>query len=782
MRDETTGRTRELLDAATAARSRDDFREAERLALEAVAAAAAAGDERARAVAVAKASSAMYRQGRLAEAEALLRTALDIDAERGRTLSNLALVVATRGRPAEALDLYDEALTLLAAGNPRHRAITLTNMGMLFERLELLPEAMSAFELAESTLEGAVGDEVWRTLMNVANNQGVVLRKLGRLEEAAVCYRRTRELAAAHDDRRGEASAEHNLALVAALHGDLPAAKVGYGRALELRRAYGDPAEQADALHGLGRVHMRAGEPAHACVQFEAAIALRRAAGDPADVIKGALSLGRARIAAGRRHAARVVLEEGRELLEQTRAAIPAGELRRAFVGVAGELYSELAILVADEDLAGAFALAEAGRARTLQERLQSGPPVSSQALAQRRRQLRDELAALRDAPQSPARSARLVDLRRELRRTAASDQAPTRRAAPARSLSELAALLAPGRTMLSFVVGRERSLVVMLQGGGPPRVRQLPGHEALAAKAGDFRSALLEGGYDRESGTWLRDMLLVGLPDDTRELVVVADGPLHDLPWAALPGNAAEYLVADHALRVAPSGAVYAWPRPLRSHAVTLIALAAPADMETGAPSPNGVSRARAALRPIPHSVEEIEAIATLMAGDGTVITRAREGATRAELELLLRRHGPPRYLHLACHGILYQDEPSLSGVALTSPDGQGVEIWRAPQIAAAALDCELVVLSACGSAAGPSVPGEGVVSLGNALLSAGASNVCVALWDVDDRAAQQLMQRFYGRLRAGLGHAEALAAAQGEMLETEFWHPIDWAWAVLA
>lgn len=78
--------------------------------------------------------------------------------------------------------------------------------------------------------------------------------------------------------------------------------------------------------------------------------------------------------------------------------------------------------------------------------------------------------------------------------------------------------------------------------------------------------------------------------------------------------------------------------------------------------------------------------------------------------------------------------------------------------------------------------MPGEGVVSLGNALLSAGASNVCVALWDVDDRAAQQLMQRFYGRLRAGLGHAEALAAAQGEMLETEFWHPIDWAWAVLA
>lgn len=771
-----------LLGAATAARDRDDFPDAERLALQAATAAADAGDERGRAVAIAKAASALYRQGRLAQAEELLRTVLDVDAERGRTLTNLALVVATRGRPAEALDLYDEALTLLAAGNPRHRAITLTNMGMLFERLELLSEAMSAYELAEATLEGVTGREIWRTRMNVTNNHGVVLRKLGRLDDAAERYEQTLKLAVEHEDRRGEASAHHNLALVAALRGDLPAAQDGYRRAFELRRAYGDPAEQADSLHGLARVHVLRGDAAAACEQFEAALALRRAAGDPADVIKEVLSLGRALISDGRRDAARMRLQAGRELLERTRAAIAEGELRRAFVGVVGELYGELAILVADEDLNEAFVLAEAGRARALQERLRAGRPTSDPALVREQRELHDELARVRDAPESPTRTTRLVELRRRLRRTAVPSNPAPVAVAPARLLAELPGVLGTGCTLVSFVIGRDRGIAMTVTRGGAPRVRRLPGSTILAGKARSFRDRLLEGSYDRAAGEWLRDVLIADLPTDTRELILVADGPLHDLPWAALPGTAGEYLVADHGLRVTPSAAVYAWPRPKRSYDVELIALAAPADDAVGEPSPAGVSRARVAVGPIPHSVDEIETIAALLGDDATVITRARGRATRVELERLLRRHGPPRYLHLACHGVLYRDEPSLSGLALTSPDGRGVEIWRAPQIAAAQLDCELAVLSACGSAAGPSIPGEGVLSLGNALLSAGARNVCVALWDVDDKAAQHLMRRFYSGLRAGRGHADALATAQKNMLDTDFWHPIDWAWAVLA
>jgi CHAT domain-containing protein len=92
--------------------------------------------------------------------------------------------------------------------------------------------------------------------------------------------------------------------------------------------------------------------------------------------------------------------------------------------------------------------------------------------------------------------------------------------------------------------------------------------------------------------------------------------------------------------------------------------------------------------------------------------------------------------------------------------------------------------VLSACRTALlGRELRGEGVLGLPQGFMRAGAPRVVVSLWNVDDRATAELMERFYrGVLKDGLAPAAALQAAQRSLLShREFGAPAYWAGFVL-
>ena len=97
--------------------------------------------------------------------------------------------------------------------------------------------------------------------------------------------------------------------------------------------------------------------------------------------------------------------------------------------------------------------------------------------------------------------------------------------------------------------------------------------------------------------------------------------------------------------------------------------------------------------------------------------------------------------------------------------------------------LQAELVVLSACETALGSEVRGEGLVGLAHAFLQAGVERVLVSAWRVDDRATAELMQRFYRHLLVEeLRPAEALRRAQMSVRATPGWQaPYYWAGFVL-
>jgi len=93
--------------------------------------------------------------------------------------------------------------------------------------------------------------------------------------------------------------------------------------------------------------------------------------------------------------------------------------------------------------------------------------------------------------------------------------------------------------------------------------------------------------------------------------------------------------------------------------------------------------------------------------------------------------------------------------------------------------LTADLVVLSACQTALGKEIKGEGLVGLTRGFMYAGAPRVVASLWRIDDRATAELMRRFYaGMLGQKLRPAAALRAAQASMLKEKRWQaPYYWA-----
>jgi CHAT domain-containing protein len=131
----------------------------------------------------------------------------------------------------------------------------------------------------------------------------------------------------------------------------------------------------------------------------------------------------------------------------------------------------------------------------------------------------------------------------------------------------------------------------------------------------------------------------------------------------------------------------------------------------------------------------------------------------------------GKYRIIHLATHGLLNSEYPELSGVVLSLIDEKGRDqdgFLNLSEIYNLKLAADLVVLSACQTALGRDIKGEGLVGLTRGFMYAGAPRVVASLWQVDDAATADLMREFYkAMLVENMRPAAALRAAQMRMWE---------------
>jgi CHAT domain-containing protein len=312
------------------------------------------------------------------------------------------------------------------------------------------------------------------------------------------------------------------------------------------------------------------------------------------------------------------------------------------------------------------------------------------------------------------------------------------------------------------------------------------------------------------------------------KRLLIVASGALEYLPFAALPipsnENCYQPLITEHEIVNLPSASVLSVIRREtagRAAAPKSVAVLADPVFETNDPrllmaarrrsggqesafntrsaaeAPTSASgdldcspflRAvrslgRGSLSRLLFSREEADSIADLVPArsllKATGFQASRTKALSGELSNF-------RIVHFATHGLLNSEYPELSGLALSLVDENGNAqdgFLRMHEIYNLRLPADLVVLSACQTALGKEIKGEGLVGLTRGFMYAGAERVVASLWQVDDLATAGLMKRFYqGMLKDGLRPAEALRAAQIEMSKQKRWSaPYYWAGFVI-
>jgi CHAT domain-containing protein len=142
-------------------------------------------------------------------------------------------------------------------------------------------------------------------------------------------------------------------------------------------------------------------------------------------------------------------------------------------------------------------------------------------------------------------------------------------------------------------------------------------------------------------------------------------------------------------------------------------------------------------------------------------------------------------RYIHFASHGFIDESHPGRSGILFSRSQNSSEDgVLQMGEIMRLKLNADLVTLSACSTGLGKLVNGEGVLGLTRAFFYAGARNVTVSLWNVNDSATATLMKSFYENLNRGLPKSAALRQGKLRLLrgENKVWrHPYFWAPFVL-
>jgi CHAT domain-containing protein len=182
--------------------------------------------------------------------------------------------------------------------------------------------------------------------------------------------------------------------------------------------------------------------------------------------------------------------------------------------------------------------------------------------------------------------------------------------------------------------------------------------------------------------------------------------------------------------------------------------------------------------LSPLQNAAAELSSINLSLGSDNEIITQ--ENATKENLLSLTNKSY--RFVHFATHGVFNEESPQYSGLIL-SPDANQNNFLSVSDIFEMNLPCEMVTLSACSSALGDNVSGEGIVGLTRGFIYAGAQSVCSTLWDVSGESTAEFMTDFYKLLANDIDKGTALAKTKREMIaSSELAHPFFWGAFVLS
>jgi CHAT domain-containing protein len=284
-----------------------------------------------------------------------------------------------------------------------------------------------------------------------------------------------------------------------------------------------------------------------------------------------------------------------------------------------------------------------------------------------------------------------------------------------------------------------------------------------------------------------LSDLLLAGLEltKDYQQLLIVPPTGMNSIPFAALYSNN-RFLGAQARLALVPSLSEYFTGGSKEPHVgeLQLAVLADPdfARIDGHLPGDGNDELFRSwsdTLDRLPATAQEAQGLGSFYAEDRRLILTG-EAANQANLFSDKVRNA--RIIHLATHGYFNEHLPELVGLALSDTDESDGFVSLA-EISTQQFTSDLVVISACSTAQGESLAGEGNMSLARAFLAQGVDAVIATLWPVSDKATALFMKEFYKALNEeGKDYASALQSAQQHLRDSPTYrNPYYWAAYVL-
>jgi len=696
-----------------------------------------------------------------------------------RTNRSMLLVHRRDWRAAEEDLRYAEA-TYTASGHNGRTAMVWHNRGLAAVVRGDLPTALAAYDEAAARYVAAGRD---LGLLPVERAEALLSVRL--VAEA----RRTAELAVADYARQHNAvdlvQARLLLAQAALLDGDPATARAEADRARRSAARQGRPGWVALAGHVALRARWAAGARDVPTLRFgRRTVAALTAAGWTVAALDArvlvaqvALALGRTatarrelaavaparltgpaelrarawhalallRLANGDTRAAGAALLAAMRVLDRFRASLGATELRAHASAHAGEMAALGLRLAIESGRAEQVLLwAERWRAGALLQR--PARPPDDAALAADLAELRQLTVAVTSAAATGA-----GDTAPLLRRQSTVEERVRRRSRhasgthrPVRALAVRDLRAALGERVLVEYVDHAGELYAVTVTATRTRLRSLGQVAAVSSDVDALRFALRGIGYQLGSArmaaaavglvdrmaTRLNDVLLRPLAQELldRELVVVPTGPLHALPWAALPG------CADRPVTVAPSAAL--WHRA-----------SVAGDGTDG-------RRVFVAGPGLPHAAAEVAALTGRRAAIRFTGRRAGVDDVTAALD-------GAELAHIAAHGTFRADNPLFSALHLADGPLTVYDLERLDR------PPRTLVLSACDSGLPAVHPGDELIGLAAALLSLGTRGLVATVVPVADRTSKPLMLRLHHHLDAGMGLAAALNKAQRDVAD---------------
>jgi CHAT domain-containing protein/tetratricopeptide (TPR) repeat protein len=785
------------------------------------------------------------------EAAPLCAASEEKDCE-ARAYNFLGAAHATLGEVQTALDYYQKAAAIYRQRGQILSVIRmLDSAGMLYASLGEANRAQDFFNEALRLARNAQSrtDEA-AALMNLA----ALYQDGANGDRARIFYEQALAINQQIGNRLGEAAALTQLGLLANATRQTSEAIRMFERALAINRDLHSKPGEAITLLNVGLAKDQAGDKDAALENFRHALNLFSELGN-----KGGEATTLYRIASVQKKLdhiddARDHVVRALAITETIRGKLASTDLRASYFATVQQYYDLYIELLMRQHRARpgrgfdvlALQASEQARARSLLDLLQESKPDLrrgvDQKLLVRERELEELINGKRAQQERAFSDPKKSDLAKALGQELSvlaleyeTLQARIRESNPRSaellnaqplSLIEMQRLLDPETILLEYRLGEERSYLWAVS---QTKIEsyELPRRLELEHDARRLYELITERNREPRNETLLHRQSRIQTADDAiqkssqrlgmtllgqvtssfqqRRWVIIADGALQYVPFAALTETASVAFSSDGAVLTKeivslPSIGVLAQLRRERVNEqarTKSVAIFADPVLEADDPRLPEAVRKRSrkwesaltqsqldfgfAAKGLPRLIasrEEAQAIISL----------APAGSSYAAMDFAANREGVAdealgqyRVLHFATHALLNTKHPQLSGIVLSLYDGKGRPadgFLRLTQIFNLRLSNDLVVLSACSTALGQDVKGEGLIGLTRGFMYAGVPRVMASLWKVDDEATAELMKIFYRNLlRKQMPAASALTAAQIEMRRQARWRrPYYW------